>query len=78
MNCVVIPVDKAVVTDDTTGYLRRTRAIPAVHPTRLCVDNEITRMTMDGEVVSQHSLYDILSTEPSLPIESPPEIEASG
>ena len=54
---------------------RSLRRIPAVHATRYSVDNAITLLSAEGEVLTEHSLYDILSSVPELPIEAPANID---
>ena len=53
---------------------RSLRKIAEIHPTRYCVDNELTFLTPDGEVESAHSLYDVLRTAPEIPMEAPANI----
>jgi len=54
---------------------RTLRRIEEVHPRRYTVDNGIAFISADGELLSEYSLYDILSKVPELPIEAPKSIE---
>ena len=40
------------------------RSIPAVDETHEVKDHKITLLTADGEVLEEHSLYDMLCTDP--------------